>query len=237
MSLLMSASPWTNEGSSNKKRSSTMRKTVKLRPTESESDEYLGDESTGDLSNQLPPTVQDIQSMNETRNNKVTDLINKLTTLNENNDGERLANFVPISNPEVISKKPPLENRNSGLELAASEFNPQNPYQSSPPAIVRPGGAYAANDNNLGKLTNYRMGYNPPEISNQPYYAKMGIGSTNGNGDDKLIEKINYMIHLLEEQQSERTQNVMEEFILYTFLGVFVIYIADSFVRVGKYVR
>ena len=63
----------------------------------------------------------------------------------------------------------------------------------------------------------------------------MGLG--NGDTNDKLFEKINYMIHLLEEQQSEKTNNVMEEFVLYTFLGVFMIYIVDSFVRAGKYVR
>jgi hypothetical protein len=51
------------------------------------------------------------------------------------------------------------------------------------------------------------------------------------------MEKINYMIHLLEEQQMEKTANITEEFILYIFLGVFVIFTVDSFTRVGKYVR
>jgi pilus assembly protein CpaC len=40
-----------------------------------------------------------------------------------------------------------------------------------------------------------------------------------------------------EEQQKEPTKHITEEFILYTFLGIFVIYIVDSFARVGKYVR
>ena len=52
-----------------------------------------------------------------------------------------------------------------------------------------------------------------------------------------MMEKINYMIHLLEEGQSEKTNNITEEFILYTFLGVFIIFIVDSFSRGGKYVR
>jgi hypothetical protein len=64
----------------------------------------------------------------------------------------------------------------------------------------------------------------------------MGIGDT-GSTDGKLMEKINYMIHLLEDSQSERTNNITEEFILYTFLGVFVIFIVDTFSRSGKYVR
>ena len=61
----------------------------------------------------------------------------------------------------------------------------------------------------------------------------MGIG----NDPSKVIEKINYMIHLLEEQQIEKTANITEEFILYTFLGVFVIFIVDSFTKAGKYTR
>ena len=45
------------------------------------------------------------------------------------------------------------------------------------------------------------------------------------------------MIHLLEEQQDEKTGHVTEELILYSFLGIFIIFIVDSFARAGKYVR
>ena len=54
---------------------------------------------------------------------------------------------------------------------------------------------------------------------------------------NQLLEKLNYMIHLLEEQKDEKTGHVMEEVILYSFLGVFIIFIVDSFARVGKYTR
>jgi hypothetical protein len=62
------------------------------------------------------------------------------------------------------------------------------------------------------------------------------MGISNGI-DNKLMERINYMVHLLEEQQHEKTANMTEEFLLYTFLGVFVIYVVDTFSRNGKYVR
>jgi high-affinity K+ transport system ATPase subunit B len=55
--------------------------------------------------------------------------------------------------------------------------------------------------------------------------------------DEQLLKKINYMIHLLEEQKKEKTDNVTEEFILYSFLGIFIIYIVDTFTRSGKYTR
>ena len=45
------------------------------------------------------------------------------------------------------------------------------------------------------------------------------------------------MINLLEEQQDEKTENVTEELVLYLFLGVFVIFVVDSFARAGKYTR
>jgi hypothetical protein len=54
---------------------------------------------------------------------------------------------------------------------------------------------------------------------------------------DNVMEKLNYMINLLEENHDERTGNVTEEVVLYSFLGVFIIFIADSFARVGKYTR
>ena len=53
----------------------------------------------------------------------------------------------------------------------------------------------------------------------------MEIGSIDG----KLMEKINYMIHMLENMESEKTVNVMEEFMLYSFTGIFIIFVLDSF--------
>ena len=71
---------------------------------------------------------------------------------------------------------------------------------------------------------------------NKPYYnTNSNIPQT--NTDDVLIQKLNYMISLLEDQQDEKTNNVTEEVVLYSFLGVFIIFVVDSFARVGKYVR
>jgi len=52
-----------------------------------------------------------------------------------------------------------------------------------------------------------------------------------------LMEKLNYMIHLLEETHDEQTNNVIEEVILYSFLGIFIIFLIDNFIKVGRYVR
>lgn len=63
------------------------------------------------------------------------------------------------------------------------------------------------------------------------------MGSGSGGSSNFMIDKLNYIINLLEEQQDERTDNVTEEVILYSFLGIFMIFLVDSFSRVGKYVR
>ena len=71
-----------------------------------------------------------------------------------------------------------------------------------------------------------------------PYYTNVENKyplSENDNG--MLMKKLNYMIHLLEEQQEDKTANVAEELILYLFLGIFVIFVVDSFARAGKYTR
>jgi hypothetical protein len=103
-------------------------------------------------------------------------------------------------------------------------------------------------------IPNYQPTKNP---HNRPYYQRMDSSAYNGvasgmgmgmqmhgqnsmdsgSNYDVLIEKLNYMINLLEEQQDEKTNNVTEEVVLYSFLGIFIIFIVDSFSRVGKYVR
>ena len=63
------------------------------------------------------------------------------------------------------------------------------------------------------------------------------INNEVGDANQVLVDKLNYMINLLEDQQDEKTNNVTEEVVLYSFLGVFIIFVVDSFARVSKYVR
>ena len=72
-----------------------------------------------------------------------------------------------------------------------------------------------------------------------PYFNHLSPASVSGAGQskDELLEKLNYMIHLLEEQQDDKTGHVLEEIVLYSFLGIFIIFIVDSFARAGKYIR
>ena len=88
-------------------------------------------------------------------------------------------------------------------------------------------------------------GYNPNNQNNQNLnpsnrlYHRMNYDQAPNvaPSQDVLLQKINYMITLLEDQQDEKTNNVTEEVVLYSFLGIFIIFIVDSFAKVGKYVR
>ncbi len=76
--------------------------------------------------------------------------------------------------------------------------------------------------------------------NNKDYSNQYKIYTNTNNSTNKeteLLEKINYMIHLLEEEKDVKLGNVTEEVVLYCFLGVFIIFVVDSFVKVGKYVR
>ena len=53
----------------------------------------------------------------------------------------------------------------------------------------------------------------------------------------EMLNKMNRMIDMFEEQREIKTSKKNEEIVLYCFLGVFTIYMLDSFVSIGKYSR
>lgn len=258
MSLLNSASVWSNDDTS-KKRTPSMRKTIKRPPTNlpgiGQPDSYLSQEEDYHELN----TIENTQSDQETRSNRVNDLLNKITAVNPENAGNKLANFKPIVNPALTINRPDyqndsLNNIQDGVILSPDEFSPDLARSNAP--TNQQGNQYYTNNNNnnnnkpygtirnthngLGdskEYGNYRQSYEPSAtIINQSYYGKKGIGN-GGEIDTRIMDKINYMIHMLEEQHNEKTSNITEEFILYTFLGIFIIFIVDSFSRAGKYIR
>jgi hypothetical protein len=100
-------------------------------------------------------------------------------------------------------------------------------------------------------IQNYQQDYNQQDYNqqtnNQQDWSNNNMFPSSYQGanmynkgtmdQDELMRKMNYIIYMLEEQKNEKTDNIMEELILYTFLGVFVIFVVDSFARVGKYKR
>lgn len=71
--------------------------------------------------------------------------------------------------------------------------------------------------------------------NNVPYFTQMSEQPIENRIE--LIKKMDKILHLLEEQQDHKTGHATEELILYSFVGVFIIFVVDSFARAGKYVR
>jgi len=74
-------------------------------------------------------------------------------------------------------------------------------------------------------------------IDNYNNYIKPIPNTKSLDSNSELLQKLDNILYILEEQKQEQTNLITEELILYVFLGVFIIYVLDSFVRAGKYVR
>jgi hypothetical protein len=68
------------------------------------------------------------------------------------------------------------------------------------------------------------------QLANGGSASGAAISGTNA----ALIEKLNYIIHMLEDKKDEKTGHVIEELVLYCFLGVFIIFIVDTFTRAAS---
>ncbi len=189
-----------------------------------------------------------IQQKRDTRNktikrrettSNVDALIQKLHSSDNNDD---MADFNPISPPHSESVSKTIERQtNPQREEMQTYKNPNvtdNSKKSTTTSVANPsanrvngGGAIYESFEQKGinsAAADYYQQYIPT------FYNKM---SESVGGNKELLDKLNYMIHLLEEQQEEKTGHVTEEIILYSFLGVFLIFIVDSFARAGKYMR
>jgi hypothetical protein len=248
MSLLASASPWnsTEETTIPKKRTSMLnnniRKTVKNRNVADHSSMSIpssGDESSlilGSGNSNSGMSIGDTQAYNTEKQSRVHQMLDQITKVNAENDGSKLADFTP-PNAQMVGSS--LGSVNALLPKPIKSPTDESTQRTN---NVNGRGIYLSNETGLGKYTNYRMAHDPSTLRSASlpetaqYYGK-NLPASIGSDDRRLMEKINYMIHLLEEQQMEKTNNVMEEFVLYSLLGVFVIYVVDSFSRSGKYMR
>ena len=244
MSLLANAAPWNDNNDKNKKRFSTMRKTQKKKPLENDDNDVETDFSFNEKEFR-PSSFDEDQKTQEDRQDRVSKMISNMSSLEENNDGSNLENFTPLSPPDV-QKMNDYDNSTYGRNGEEEQPPIYNDLRLQPPKIRSESANFGPSVSDLGisnnpqqtnPYSNYRKIYEPSRVQiPDNYYSKMGLG-TQSTVDNKLLEKINYMIHMLEQQQNEKTSNITEEFILYTFLGVFIIFIVDSFSRTGKYIR
>lgn len=242
MSLVTSASVWTNE-SGPKKRIPTMRRTVRKSST-IEPSSTLNTPIVIEKEEERPSSFGEDSEKNEQRADRVAQLINNITEVSGYNDENQLVDFTPLSPPDIQKR---LDSEDNTYGRTGEEEMPALPNQLQHlPKRIHPGESdYAPTLPDLGvsnnpsqtkPFSNYHRIYEQPRM--QPaYYGNVDASAGTTPIDNRLLEKINYMIHMLEQGQSEKTSNITEEFILYTFLGVFIIFVIDSFARSGKYTR
>jgi hypothetical protein len=122
------------------------------------------------------------------------------------------------------------------------------PTTTTPPTTLNPGSNFFKKTSHIkepyGTIQDFTGGspwtqsststYPGPVPVAQSWAPSIGAGANTGAGADALLlKKINYMITLLEAQKDERTGHTMEEVLLYSFLGVGMIFLVDSFFRYG----
>ena len=152
---------------------------------------------------------------------KAEEFLNSMKNMHENmeemdGDGEGLANFNPPPKAE-LTKIPE--------DIVENLDNQNSLNQPADDAVTIEG----YNNLNNDVMKSYYDSY-------VPYYNNPQNQSTFQNKDE-LMKKLNYLIHLMEENKDEPNKNVTEELVLYMFLGVFTIFVIDSFARAGKYTR
>jgi hypothetical protein len=182
--------------------------------------------------------------------NKVNSVLEKIHNNLDNDDDDDNGAFNPPPKAEsagvqkTIPRKPDQENMmnmtsNNDVMFRTLGRAPQPNFESSDNLDLNDYSNYGDAKTNDEYYKRVIPGYAPQKnMANKSYYNQVNYNTLDtSSSPDILLQKLNYMITLLEDQQDERTNNVTEEVVLYSFLGIFIIFIADSFVRAGKYVR
>lgn len=204
-------------------------------------------------------TIRDAKLKNGDLSKRVTDMLNNMGNVQETMEGDGLANFnpppppiikdtdttvtsgfaSPFERPGVGNGKEHIYEPNSNMTKegfmsgkGGEQFRaPSSDYTSSYNSQLSDAmKAFSGNARAPGVYTPSNGIYNGGGSGH-------GVPTMIGGSSDQVLEKLNHLIRLLEDQQHERTEHVTEEFLLYIFLGIFVIYVVDSFSRSGKYIR
>lgn len=157
-------------------------------------------------------------------------------------DSDNEENFMNFPMPSITSNRDTFDNhdaiQNTVVPPTKEMYSNMNNQRLPPPPTVNSIENFKAFNSDgyepYSSLETY-VKHKPatnfvPSINNQTNHGIVG-------NKDVFMDRLNYMIHLLEEQKDTKTEYITEELILYSFLGIFVIFVLDSFVKVGKYSR
>ena len=190
---------------------------------------------------------------NDLLKNKITSLGNLMSKIHENNEeddnfntnyqsntiDESISTSFTDSLNEQLAKIQKM--REAGNNIPQNNFF-NNDLQNSNSSINN----ISNSKNNVSNLENSDVlnntTFSKNNLSNYSDSYKLNYNAspntnTHNYDNNSLLSKLDYIIHLLEEQHNEKTNYITEELILYLFLGIFILFVLDSFARASKYVR
>ena len=174
------------------------------------------------------PELEENTETNKTKLTNINNLLSKLHDTNEDDDDDNYnfkdqynikMNDVVSTNSDMINSELEKLNSNSENNLTAKTY---------------------LNSNINSKYSNLTDSYknNFEYLNNLNQSQGFNTNTDNISYDNnQLLSKLDYIIHLLEEQHNEKTNHITEELILYLFLGIFIIFVLDSFAKASKYIR
>jgi len=218
-------------------------------PFDDNVDSFNNNSDNSNIINKKRRTHSRTQKMYSKENfdtNKVNSVLDKIHSNLDDDDDIDVFNPPPKSESVGVEKTKPLAQKeqmmnmgyNNDLMFRTLGRAPQPNYDNSDNLDLNDYSNYGDNKTTEAYYKRILPGYESQKnITNKPYYSNVNYVPTGSPNEDVLLQKLNYMISLLEDNQDEKTNNVTEEVVLYSFLGIFIIFIADTFVRAGKYVR
>jgi hypothetical protein len=194
-----------------------------------------------------PASLDSIESIQlndkKNKNNNKTSK-NRVSFSDNNNDSLPLKN--KINNlSKLIHENNEDENDNNNFQQATINNKNVNEFLSNDVTKNELNKMLINSDNNItnglynnSNVKNVYSNLDDSYTNNLDFIKNMPSSNSDLlNNNNKLLSKLDYIIHLLEEQHNEKTNHITEELILYLFLGIFIIFVLDSFAKASKYVR
>ena len=217
------------EAKLNKKPSSGLNKTLKKKTVEFDTSSTKNSDATknkitslGNLMSQIHNNNEEDDSYNNTsyQSNLIDETISTSMTDSLNSELAKIQKMRETGNN--IPQNTFLNSASNANSANNSLYNLENSN------IL--GNLNSAKNN----LASYNESYNYSASNNQ---SQSQSESPMHFDNNNLLKKLDYIIHLLEEQHNEKTNHITEELILYLFLGLFILFVLDSFARASKYHR
>ena len=160
--------------------------------------------------------LQQLYNSNNSNNSKNSN--------NSNNDNYDMGDFVPVQKT--------MHTANIQQQVLNSNTKYNETLEDD--EVVDKPNLEMSNENEIYKqfVNNYNNSIGK-DFYNSSYSNNLNASTSNND----LIKRLDKILYLLEEDRNDQNHLITEELILYVFLGVFIIYVLDSFVKAGKYVR